>query len=39
MAHTIAYLVVKDEKVRAQLDAAMIKLVDEDAIFNWQQKI
>lgn len=39
MVHTIAYLVVKEEKVRAQLEAAMIKLVGENAIFNQQHKI
>ena len=39
MVHTIAYLIVKDEKVRAQLEAAMIKLVGENAIFNQQHKI
>lgn len=39
MVHSISYLVVKDEKVRAQLEAAMIKLVGENAIFNQQHKI
>jgi transcriptional regulator with XRE-family HTH domain len=39
MVDKIAYLVVKDEAIRLKLEAAMIKLVGENAIFNSQHKI
>jgi len=39
IADSFAYIVVKDEKLRRQVEAAMIKLVGENAIFNKQHKI
>lgn len=38
-AETFAYIVVKDPKVRAQVEKIMIKLVGEHAIFNIQDKL
>jgi transcriptional regulator with XRE-family HTH domain len=38
-AETFAYIVVKDPKVRTQIEKIMIKLVGEHAIFNIQDKI
>ena len=39
LVHTISYIVVKEEKLRRQLEAAIIKIVGENAIFNQQHKI
>lgn len=38
-AETFAYIIVKDPKVRAQVEKIMIKLVGKHAIFNIQDKI